>query len=73
MIEINEQIEKTESRYIVILKNEKNYYYFKLLPDGKEYKWKYSDFIWLRENMQLEYPYYYIPPVKCADYKENFL
>lgn len=45
----------------------------RLIPDDFEFTRKLSDFYWLQQSLQVEFPFYYIPPIKAVDNKENFL
>ncbi len=54
-------------------KNKKNTFVLKLLPQNIDFTRKLNDLYWLRSKLCVEFPYNYVPPVKCVDYKENFV
>ncbi len=70
---VEEQKEKKEVILLRAHPKKSNRYIFKLLPDDKEFTRKLTDLYWLRSNLAVEFPFYYIPPVKAVDNKENFI
>lgn len=51
----------------------KDRFVLKLLPDNTEYQRKLSDLYWLKNQLSIEFPFYYIPPIRAVDNKDNFI
>lgn len=51
----------------------KHSYWLQIFPQNLKIQRKLKEIHWLRISLQYEFPFYYLPPIKCVDHKKNFI
>lgn len=66
----------TSKAKVIFLKEDekkKHRYWLQIFPQNLKIQRKLKELYWLRVALQYEFPYYYLPPIKCVDHKKNFI